>query len=44
FFTVIVFYLFSIIKSLERRIEELVRDVVVALPKKKVTPKKRKKK
>ncbi|MBR9703060.1 DUF2304 domain-containing protein, partial [Candidatus Woesearchaeota archaeon] len=27
FFTVIVFYLFSIIKSLERRIEELVRDV-----------------
>ncbi|MBR9703537.1 DUF2304 domain-containing protein [Candidatus Woesearchaeota archaeon] len=44
FFTVIVFYMFSIIKSLERRIEELVRDVAVALPKKKVSPKKRKKK
>ncbi|MBR9703018.1 DUF2304 domain-containing protein [Candidatus Woesearchaeota archaeon] len=44
FFTVIVFYLFSIIKSLERRIEELVRDVAVALPKKKTSPKKRAKK
>lgn len=34
FFSVIIFYLFSIIKMLERRIEELVRDVAVALPKK----------